>query len=169
MDPTDNPADLATAILHGRDLPAGSLAVTEHDLAPLADAIDALLARDGQGYVLQRIDLPAGWLGLVLCALTAARFCADQAGAPLALKQCKEKLGELRLWFQPSGMAALDADLARISDWAQAVSARTCALSGEAGTMTTERWIIPLSDAAARLQRQDREEFRRRVRLPPRA
>lgn len=135
---------------------------------PVAD-IDAMIGSDL--LAADRLELPylpRGWASLLRDVLMAALHLARQhAVSNLVILTGKEKFGELRIAFERTGVGELDAELSDLASWAAEQSRSRCAGTGHPARMTTDGWVIPLSDEIAALKRNDPQAFRRAVAMFP--
>lgn len=160
----------ASDILAGKNVDPDAFIVSDFDIAEAADRIDALVSPDPERPRYMRGDVPAGWYRLLAIAIEAAcRRVGTEPSAEIALMQCKEKSGELRLLFAVEGSKELKSEIEAITIWARDQSTSLCAAYGTPARMTRDGWIIPLSKEAVALRARDRMAFRKQTTAPVRS
>lgn len=163
------PESSAPDILAGRQFDENSFSIAEFNIAGAAEHIDQLVSPDPARPRYLRRDVPAGWYRLLALAVEAVCWRgAQEKDASIALIQCKEKFGELRLFFTVQGSDALKADIEIITSWARGQSSTVCAAYGTKAQITRDGWIIPLSENAIALRARDPAAFRQQTAAPDR-
>lgn len=99
--------------------------------------------------------------------MAALHLAREHNTASLVIMTGKEKFGELHISFEETGVDELDVKLKDLAAWAAVQSRSRCAGTGLPAQMTSDGWVIPLSEDLAALKRSDRVAFRRAIAIFP--